>query len=82
MIASATAHHASPRFGGIQVSHLVVCAAELEAENRLLVLALEQDIAFQPVAQVDGLDQGNLTAHLSNTRVRRDDETKILRILA
>ena len=82
MVASATADHASPRFGGIKVSHLVVCAAELEAENRLLVLALEQDTAFQPVAQIDSLDQGNLTAHLSNTRVRRDDETKILGILA
>jgi hypothetical protein len=35
--------------------HLVVGAAELEAEYWLEVFALEEDLAVEPVAEVDGV---------------------------
>jgi hypothetical protein len=43
----------TPRFQllGRQVGHLVVGAAQLEAEHRLLVLALEQHVVAQAARQ-------------------------------
>jgi hypothetical protein len=51
------------------MGHLVVGTSQLEAEHGLLILALEQDLAFKAVAQVDGVDQRNLVAHLSDPGV-------------
>jgi hypothetical protein len=69
MIAGAAAHHASPGFGGVEMGHLVVGTSQLEAEHGLLILTLEQDLTFKAVAQVDGVDQRNLVAHLSDPGV-------------
>ena len=35
--------------------HLVVSSAQLEAEDGKEILPLEEDTAFQPVAEVDGV---------------------------
>jgi hypothetical protein len=37
------------------MSHLVVRATKLEAEDRKQVLSLEEDSALEPVAEVDGM---------------------------
>ena len=37
------------------MSHLVVCATELEAEHWKQILTLEKDSAFQPGTQVDSM---------------------------
>ena len=42
VVAGAARHHAPPALLRVQVRHLVVRAAQLEAEHGLLVLALEQ----------------------------------------
>jgi hypothetical protein len=37
------------------VGHLVVSTTKLEREDRLKVLALEEDLAFESVGEVDGM---------------------------
>jgi hypothetical protein len=37
------------------MSHLVVSTAKLEREDRLKVLSLEQDLAFESVGEVDSM---------------------------
>lgn len=64
VVAGAAADDAPPAAGGLEVSHLVVCAAQLEAKDRVLVLALEQDIALQAVAEVHCGGQRGLLAGL------------------
>lgn len=44
----------------IQMRHLIVRPAELEAENRKQVFPLEQNSAFESVAQIDRMIQGSL----------------------
>jgi hypothetical protein len=39
------------------VRHLVVGTPQLEAEDGLEILTLQQDVAFQPLAQVRGTSQ-------------------------
>jgi hypothetical protein len=60
MRTSAARNHALPPVLGVQVCHLVVRAPQLEAEDRLQVLALEQHIALEPVAQVGCVCEGRL----------------------
>jgi len=60
------------------MSHLVVSAAQLEAENGLLVFTLKENIAFESVAQVDGVGEGSDLAGLVNSRRSAGDKTKVL----
>lgn len=76
MVPGTARYDASPAVLGLQVGHFVVCAAQLEAEDGLEVLALEQDIAFEAVAEVGGVGQGRLLDHFVDAR--REDEAEIL----
>lgn len=58
------------------MGHLIVCSAQLEAEDWLQVLALEQHIAFQAVAQVGCVRERRLVNDLVDAR--GEDETEIL----
>ena len=58
------------------MSHLVVGTTQLEAEDGLEVLALEQHIAFQPIAQVGGMGERRLGDDLVDAR--GENEAKIL----
>jgi hypothetical protein len=51
VVAGRSADHAALQLLGRQVRHLVVGAAQLEAEHRLLVLALEQHVVAQSPRQ-------------------------------
>ena len=60
VVARTAGHDAAPAVLGVEVGHLVVGAAQLEAEDGLQVLALEQDIALEPVAEIGCLCQRRL----------------------
>jgi hypothetical protein len=51
----------------VQMSHLVVCAAELEAEHGEQILPLEKDPAFQPVAHVDRMSERGFLNNIVNS---------------
>lgn len=57
---STTGNDSSPPIGWLQVSHFVVCATQLEAEDRLQVLALEQHVALEPVAEIGSMGERRL----------------------
>ncbi|KAI6762003.1 hypothetical protein HG531_002556 [Fusarium graminearum] len=76
MVTGGAADYALPALLGVEMGHLVVSAAQLEAENGLLVFTLEEDIAFEPVAQVDGVGEGSDFAGLVDSRSSAGDETK------
>jgi hypothetical protein len=65
---STAGHDAPPPVLGVQMRHLVVRAAQLEAEDGLQVLALEHHVAFQPVAEVDGRCERRLSDHFVDAR--------------
>lgn len=58
------------------MSHLVVSATQLEAEDGLQVFTLQHDLAFQTVAEVDGMRQRCLLHDFVDARGQ--DETEIL----
>jgi hypothetical protein len=58
------------------MSHLVVCAAQLEAEDGLKVFSLEQDIASKSTAEVGCVCEGSLGDDFVDSR--GEDESKIL----
>jgi hypothetical protein len=60
------------------MGHLVVGPAELEAEDGLLIFALEQYFALEAIAQVHCVNKWNFVADLSDPRVRSDDESQVL----
>jgi hypothetical protein len=62
MVAGRGADHAPLELFRAQMRHLVVGAAQLEAEHRLLVLALEQHLVVQAAAEVFGGLQADSTA--------------------
>ena len=64
VVAGGRADHAVAKLPGAQVRHLVVSAAQLEAEHRLLVLALEQHRVVQPPAEGFGGLQCRLDGHV------------------
>ncbi|MDT4851377.1 hypothetical protein FQZ97_855560 [compost metagenome] len=64
MIAGRSADHAVLELLGREVRHLVVGAAQLETEDRLLVFALEQHRVVQPLAQVACRLQRRLHRHV------------------
>ena len=78
VVTSRAADNTLPALGRVEMSHLVVSAAQLEAENRLLVFTLEKDIAFESVAQVYGVGEGSDLAGLVNSRRSAGDKTKVL----
>lgn len=49
-ITSRTGHNALPAIFGVHVRHLIIGSPKLETEDRLKVLALQQDLAFESVA--------------------------------
>jgi hypothetical protein len=61
------------------VCHFVVCAAQLEAENGLQVLALKHDVAFESVAEVGCMCERCLVDDLVDTRCK--DESQVLPLL-
>jgi len=58
------------------MGHLVVCAAQLEAEDGLQVFPLEQHIAFEPVAQIGREGEGCFLDDFVDAR--REDEAEIV----
>ena len=64
VIAGARSDHPARALVRPQVRDLVVRAAELEAEDRLQVLALQQDVDPEPARQPGGRIEGRLTAHV------------------
>jgi hypothetical protein len=60
------------------VGHLVVGAAQLEAEDGLLILALEEDLALESVAQIDGVGEGGDLAGLVDSGRGAGDKAKVL----
>lgn len=69
-------NHALPPLLLTQMRHLVVRAPQLEAKDRLQVLPLEQDAAFQPCAKVLGMMQRRLLDCFVHPR--REDELHVL----
>jgi len=57
--------------------HLVIRATQLEAEHRLQVLALQQNLALEAVAQVNGVGEWRLLHDLIDAR--GEDEPQVLR---
>jgi hypothetical protein len=55
MVACRASNDTLPPLLGVQMSHLVVGAAKLEAEDGQQVLSFEEDSALKPVAEVDGM---------------------------
>ena len=68
MVARRGADHAFFQLGRAELHHLVVRPAQLEAEHRLLVFALEQHLVVQAAAQVLGQCQVGLHRHVIDTR--------------
>ncbi|CAM3335916.1 hypothetical protein PSFL111601_19885 [Pseudomonas floridensis] len=52
MVARRGGHYATSRFLGRQLRQLVIGAANLEGEHRLLVFALEQHLIAEPLGQL------------------------------
>ena len=69
VVAGRGADHAAGQLLGRQVRHLVVGAAQLEAEDRLLVFALEQHRVAQPLAEVARPLQRRLDRHVVHPRI-------------
>lgn len=67
LITSRARDHALPPCSGIQMCHLIVCSPQLEAEDRLEVFALQENVAFQPITEVDRRCQGGLLDHIVNS---------------
>jgi hypothetical protein len=78
MVTGGAADNTLPALGRVEMGHLVVSAAQLEAEDGLLVFTLEKDIAFESVTQVDGVGEGSDLAGLVNSRSSAGDKTKVL----
>ena len=64
MVAGRGTDHALFELRRAQLRHLVVSAAQLEAEHRLLVFTLEKNRVFQAQAQVFGRLQSRLDRHV------------------
>jgi hypothetical protein len=60
------------------MSHLVVGPSQLEAEYGLFIFALEENVAFESVAEVYGGCQGGFVADLADEREGCDDEAEVL----
>ncbi len=56
--------------------HFVVSASQLEGEDRLEVLSFEKYIAFQAIAEIDGMSQRSRLDHVVN--LCRQDQSQIL----
>lgn len=65
---SRTGHYALPAVFGVHVRHLVVGSSKLEAEDRLEVLALQQDLAFESITHVGGSRQRGFLDNIVDTR--------------
>ena len=52
LLTRGTSNDAAPPLVFIQMSHLVVRASQLEAEDGLKILSLEEDFAFEAVAEI------------------------------
>jgi hypothetical protein len=55
MVTSRASNDTLPPLLVVQVSHLVIGATKLKAENREKILSLKKHSAFKTVAQVDGM---------------------------
>jgi hypothetical protein len=58
--------------------HLVISAPQLEAEDGLRVLSLEENIAFESVAEVDGWGEGRYFAGFVDSGRGAGNHAKIL----
>src|SRR6476620_8510325 len=67
MIARARRDDAAGAFAGCQVRNLVVGAAQLEAENRLQILALEEDRVADAAREAGRRSERRLTRHVVDT---------------
>jgi hypothetical protein len=61
------------------VGHLVVSTTKLEREDRLKVLPLEKDLAFESVGDVDGMCEGCFFDDIVYTRC--EDQAEVLCIV-
>lgn len=57
--------------------HLVVSAAQLEAEHGLQVFSFQEDVAFQAIAEVDGVCEWCFDGGFVDARC--EDESQVLR---
>ncbi len=70
---SGTRNDSLPPLVRVQVRHLVVGAAQLEAEDGQQILPLQHDFALIAIAQIDRVRQGRLVEDL--IYARRQDES-------
>ena len=76
VVAGRGADHALLQLLGCQLRHLVIGAAQLEAEHRLLVLAFEQHLVVQAPAQCARRLQVGLDGHV--VHARREDFLQVV----
>ena len=60
LLTRGTSDHAAPPLVFIQMGHLIVGAPQLEAKDWLEVFALEEDFAFETIAEIQSGSQGGL----------------------
>ena len=70
MVAGRRADHTALELRGRELGHLVVGAAQLEAEHRLGVLTLQQHLVAQPLRQGLGRLQRGLLGHVIDARIQ------------
>ena len=78
MVSSGAADDTLPTLFRVKMSHLVVGTAQLEAEHGLGVLALEQYIALESVAEVDRVRELRLFACFVDSGRSTSDEPQVL----
>ena len=68
VVAGGGADHTAGQLLGAQVHHLVISAAQLEAEHRLLVFALQKDLIAEPARQRARKLEWRLDGHVVHPR--------------
>ena len=70
--------NAFPALFSVKVCHSVVGSSKLEAEDWLKVFALQQDFAFEAIAEIRGVGEVGFSDNIVDAR--GEDETEILSI--
>jgi len=60
--------------------HFIVCTSQLEAEDRLQIFSLQENLTFQAVAEVGGMCELRLVDHFVDSGGK--DQTEVLSHLA
>lgn len=62
------------------MSHLVICATQLETEHRKKVFTLQHNPTFQPITSVDGMGEWCFGDNVVNSRC--EDQSEILHLIS